>query len=86
MNITVDERARATQAGRTDRILYTTKPLNPRTVARARWIGRFSATILLGIGLYFAATGSPIGDLVAIYAFTTGAWCWRHQRSMKPAR
>lgn len=78
--------AARTVAARVYRAATTDQPQSPSTVARARWIGRFSSTILLGIGLYFAATGSPIGDLVAIYAFTTGAWCWRHQRSMKPAR
>lgn len=66
-----------------ERLLYTSRPLNSRTVARARWIGRASATVLLLLGLWAAATGTWQGTLIALYALTVGVWCWRYQRSMR---
>lgn len=93
MNISVDERAQAASAGRADRaralavrLLTTTRPQSPRTIARARWIGRTCSVVLLALGLWFAATGTWQGDLIALYSITTGVWCWRHQRHMRPTR
>ena len=75
-----------TVAAKVRDIVTTDKPSSPRTVARARWIGRFCAAILLLLGLYFAATGSWIGDLIAVYALAAGTWCWRHQQRMQHPR
>lgn len=91
MNITVDERASAAQAGRAlaakvYRAATTDQPQPARVVAAARFIGRLCAVVLIALGVFYAATSTWQGDLIAVYTLVTGTWCWRHQRGMRGTR
>lgn len=87
MNIWVDERARAAQAGRAlaakvYRAATTDQPQPARVVTAARFIGRLCAVVLIALGVFYAATSTWQGDLVSLFSLTTGLWCWRHQHAL----
>jgi hypothetical protein len=61
----------------------TDKPQNPTHTAIARIIGRTCSIFLLILGVFWAATATWQGDIVALFSLTAGAWCWHYQHRMR---
>lgn len=55
------------------------------TARTARKIGTACGVHLLLLGLFYAATGTVGGTLVAVFAFTAGIWCLHHRNRLAGA-